>query len=78
MNDNDFENKFQNLQRILENDEEKCSEFIEKPTVKESYDFACRLVGNLDKKMYYKRVKEVIASPDDSVVHSNFPEEDAI
>ena len=73
----DFETKFQSLQKILESDEEKCNEFIEKPTVKESYNFACKLVGNLDEKMYYKRVKEVIASQDDNDVHSSDSPEDS-
>ena len=65
MSNNDFEIKFQKLQRILETDKEKCDEFLEKPTVKDSYEFACKGGGNLDEKMYYSRVKEVISSPDD-------------
>lgn len=63
--DADFKIKFDKLIKILTTDENKAKEFSDIKTVDESYSFACGLVGEMDKALYYKAVKEFIKSQDD-------------
>lgn len=63
--DADFKMKFDKLIKILTTDEDKAKEFSDIKTVEESYSFACGLVGDMDKTLYYQAVREFIRSQDD-------------
>ena len=63
--DADFKMKFDKLIKILTTDEDKAKEFSDIKTVEESYGFACSLVGDMDKTLYYQAVREFIKNQDD-------------
>lgn len=70
-----FKEKFGRLIKILTTDENIAKEFSSIETVDESFDFACRLVGNMDRGMYHVAVKEYIENLDsdqENVFDSSF------
>lgn len=60
----DFDKKFKKLIKIITTDESKANEFYAIKTVDESYDFACKLVGKLERKKYYAAVKKYVENVD--------------
>lgn len=65
MDTDNFKTKFSKLIKILTTDENKAKEFSDIKTVDESYGFACNLVGNMDRTLYYKAVREFIKEQND-------------
>lgn len=65
MTADDFKIKFDKLIKILTTDENKAKEFSDINTVDESYSFACKLVGDMDKKLYYQAVNNFINNQDE-------------
>lgn len=65
MDTDNFKTKFNKLIKILTTDENKAKEFSDIKTVDESYGFACNLVGNMDKTLYYDAVREFIREQND-------------
>jgi len=61
-----FKEKFEKLIEILTTDEKIAEEFSSIDTVDESFDFACRLVGKMDRNMYHAAVKDYIKNLDSS------------
>lgn len=66
MDKTEFRKKFDKLIEILTTDESKANEFSKIETVEKSYDFACGLVGNMDRSLYHKAVREFGNHLDDS------------
>lgn len=66
MNIDDFEERFNKLVKLLTTDENKANEFSQIDNVDESYEFACSLVGEMDRKMYYQAVKKFGSCIDES------------
>lgn len=61
---NDFDEKFNKLIKILTTDESKAEEFSAIGTVDESFDYACSLVGTMDRARYHEAVKKYISNID--------------
>lgn len=61
---NDFDEKFDKLIKILTTDEAKAEEFSAIGTVDESFDYACSLVGTMDRAKYHEAVKKYISNVD--------------
>lgn len=74
-----FKEKFEKLIKILTTDEKVAKEFSSIDTVDESFDFACTLVGDMDRDKYHAAVKDYIENLDsdqDSVFDSSFENSD--
>ena len=71
MTTDDFKIKFDKLIKILTTDENKAKEFSDINTVDESYSFACKLVGDMDKKLYYQAVNNFINNQDEENNNKN-------
>ncbi len=70
-----FKEKFNKLIDILTTDEKIAKEFSSIDTVDESFDFACRLVGEMDRNKYHRAVKEYIEnleSDQESIFDNSF------
>ena len=59
-----FKEKFEKLIKILTTDEKIAEVFSSIDTVDESFDFACSLVGEMDRNKYHSAVKDYIKSLD--------------
>ena len=59
-----FDEKFKKLIDILTTDESKAAEFSAIDTVDDSFDYACKLVGNMDRSKYHLAVKKYISNLD--------------